>query len=313
MKRGVSVACVIVLAVVLLLSGGIGPGASAGAARPRSTQILAVEDSPYIVTQHNAVTISMEVSSAANIKDVYFTFCQLTDSVCYLPITMALTGANWYVGSTLPMTSYPGMKVGVHGGFNITINYDDGTNGTEPSMPNQFHNLSIAQTVTGEYMFVMVVSNPAYGLTGQVVNDTSGASIPGAIVTVSPGNNTTVTTNSAGAFSFPYLVNGTYTLSATATGYQSYSTKIVISGQDVVQNVRLTSPLTTNHKGSGSNGSGTGFFGTTLGMVSVAVVIVVVVLIGAALLLWTRRRKAASPAPTNGTAGPPSGPGPKQG
>ena len=91
------------------LAGALSGGASARAA-PHVTpaEVLSVYQTPSLITEHASFSVWLEVASTANIQQVYFTFCQLTSPLCYLPITMAPHGTNWYMGSTLAMTGTPG-------------------------------------------------------------------------------------------------------------------------------------------------------------------------------------------------------------
>ena len=77
------------------------------------------------------------------------------------------------------------------------------------------------------------------------VTDVSGASVPGARVTltaVATGAVHTDTSNSSGIYDFPGLAIGTYTLNVTAAGFQAYAkTGIVLNvAQTLRENVALT-------------------------------------------------------------------------
>lgn len=76
-----------------------------------------------------------------------------------------------------------------------------------------------------------------YNISGYVMSST-GTSISGATMMI----NTTLpstTTNAAGYYSFASLADGTYLITASATGYYDNSTTVAISGSDVI-NVNIT-------------------------------------------------------------------------
>ncbi|MCI4327139.1 MAG: carboxypeptidase-like regulatory domain-containing protein [Thermoplasmata archaeon] len=244
-------------------------------------------------------TVSLEVASTANVHFVYFTFCQLSSPLCYLPVAMSAQGSNWYVGTTNPMTSYNGMTPGVRAGYNITVEYSNGTNVTEPTVPNPFANLTIAQSVTGEYMFQMTVNGPTYQLSGVVTNSATGSGMSGATVLVTPGNLTATTTGATGAYSISGLANGTYTISVADPGFQTTQGTVTIAGSDAVKNLVLSTST------SGTGGADTWRI-PGVGSVNPLVVLVpigLVVVVGAVLVL-TRKSRNGGPPPT------PSGPAP---
>jgi len=80
------------------------------------------------------------------------------------------------------------------------------------------------------------------------VTDASGAYIPGVTITANNTNtgiaNTTIT-NEAGAYNFPSLQTGTYTLSAELVGFQTqrYTNVTLGVSQQVRQNFTLTASL----------------------------------------------------------------------
>ncbi len=283
---------------------GLAGWASAQSPAATSTGVLSIDQTGYI-TEQGSFTVSMQVASSTNIHFVYFTFCQLTSSVCYLPVTMLPQAGNWFVGTTNPMSSYHGMTVGVKAGYNITIVFNDNSTQTEPAMPNAFTNLTIAQTVTGEYMFEMGVSPDIFGLSGVVRDAVTATAIAGATVTLTSGNTTTTTTDGSGAYSFSGLVNGTYSLTIADPGYHLLSKSVTIAGQSTVQNVTISSDSSSSGgsgTGSSGNGGSTVFLGLTLWQIVLPVVLVIGAIIGYLLL---RRRKASRPSPPAPSAGQP--------
>ena len=80
------------------------------------------------------------------------------------------------------------------------------------------------------FAFVRLYAQQNSDITG-LVTDPSGNVIPGAQVTItenSTGFTRTVTTDQAGLFNFPNLNVGTYSLQATAAGFQNYSAKNIV-------------------------------------------------------------------------------------
>ena len=102
--------------------------------------------------------------------------------------------------------------------------------------------------VVGALLVSLLVSSYGFGqvnatLTG-TVSDSSGALIPGVDVTaknINTGIADTRLTNETGNFVFPSLQPGTYTLSATLSGFRTASYNNVVLGQG--QQVRLNFSL----------------------------------------------------------------------
>lgn len=274
--------------LVLLLTAG---GSAAQTPHSQTPLVLSIEQSNY-TTEQGSFTVSLEVSSSANIQFVYFTFCQLSSPLCYLPVSMSLQGSNWYVGTTHPMTSYNGMTVGVRAGYNITIEFDNDTNVTEPSIPNAFSGLTIAQSVTGEYMFQMTVRNQLYGLSGIVTDSVTGAALAGATVSLTPGDNST-TTSASGAYAFANLTNGSYTLAVTDKGYTSASETVTVSGSSTVKNVAITNSSEVGKPGGSKTSSG-----SPITLTETALIVVVVLVVAAVVgVIAIRRKRKPEPTP----------------
>lgn len=288
------------LALTGLLLLGLAGGAAAQAPRASSTSVVTIYQSTYVTEQEN-FTVWMQVGNTANIQFVYFTFCQLTNSQCYLPVIMKPHGGGWYVGSTNPMSTYHGMTVGVQAGYNITIDFTDNSTQVEPTYPNPFTNLTLGQTLTGEYMFVMSVSPNVYGLSGVVDDAATGAAVAGASVTLAPGGLTT-TTSSSGAYAFSQLVNGSYTVSVSGAGYRNISQPVTIAGGNAVQNIEVSSSSASPGGGGTSNGGLLSVFSGPNAWMVIVPVVVVVVAAGAGLALLRRRRQGPRPpAPEQGS------------
>ena len=288
-------------------------------AQPRpaaSGEVLAIEQSSYVTEQQN-FTVSMQVTDPANISLAYFTFCQLTNSLCYAPVRMTLQNTNWFVGTTKPMSSYRGMVVGIAAGYNITIDHTNNVNTSLPAMPNAFGNLTVATTNVGWYMFQMTVGPQLFGLRGAVHDGATGSAVSGATVTLTalasatingsgayPAATNETTTNASGGFAFTCLVNGSYTLTVTAAGLPTSNETVQISGNDAVHNVALI----TSSSGQPVQGGSAGLFGGLSATLIAVIVVVALAALAGGLLLMKRRRGP----PTQGKA-PAGGDAPPQG
>lgn len=281
-----------VAALVFVVAGSAG----AQAPTPGSTTppVLAVHGSSYTIEQ-GAFTVGVEVSDPAAVTFAYFLFCQLSSPVCYNPVAMTQNGTNWFSGTTHLMSSYHGMTVGVQAGYNITIQYANNTNLTEPTLPNPFPGLTIAQEVSGQYMFEMTVGPNLYNVTGTVKDATTGSPIAGASVAVAPGNNST-TTDADGVYRLGGLTNGSYSLTISRSGYTSTTQAVTVSGADAVQNVPLSNG--TASIGPSKSPAGNGLLSSPVVWAGVAIAVVVVALLGILLL----RRRGGTPPPRSPSA-----------
>lgn len=288
-----------------LLFAGISLAASTPARATGAAQVLAITQNPGTIGEQDAVTVGLQVADASNIQQIYFTFCQLTNSLCYLPVVMSPQASNWFVGTTSPMSEYSGMGPGVSAGYNITIVYNDNSTSSEPSFPNAFSNLTVAATVTGEFVYKVTVAIPTYALGGRVYDAATGAGIAGATVSLTPSNGTsTVTTDATGAYTFPPMPNGSYTLAVNRSGYVSTSVSIVVHDQAVVQDVPLTS--STTGTGTTHSSGSPGFLGTTTGLAVVGALVVIGAIAVAGVLLARRRRSTNEPPVTRNGETPPT-------
>ena len=83
---------------------------------------------------------------------------------------------------------------------------------------------------------------PTGSVSGTVTDSLSGAGIPNANVSLSPGGQAT-TTDLSGAFSIAGVNQGTYTVTASAIGYQSASTSVTVTaGKKSNVNLKLAGP-----------------------------------------------------------------------
>ncbi len=86
----------------------------------------------------------------------------------------------------------------------------------------------------------LVSTVPSGSVQGVVKSLATGKAVPGATLILTPGVLATVT-DSTGYYGFPSVTPGTYTLTVTAAGYQSYSQTITVaSGHTVKANVSVT-------------------------------------------------------------------------
>lgn len=284
-------------AVVAVLLTAIPSGSSSPPRAEASATVLSVYHTPGRIPQTSPFSVHLEVASTTNIASIWFTFCQLTSSLCYLPVTMNLQkGTDWYVGTTGPMTDYSGMNPGIRGGYNITIEYSDNSTSTEPAIPNAFANQTIAQSVTGEYMYEILVTGEVYSLTGKVVDAKTGAPVVGANVSVNAANVSTALTNATGGYTLTGIPNGTYNLTVTKGGYTVSTVPIAIAGAASSKDVSLTAAPTTQ---PAKNSTGGSFF-TTLPGLGLLLVIVLVVVLGGILALRSRRKSPPEPAAPTG-------------
>ena len=234
-----------------------------------STGVLAIAQT-HRVTAQGTFTVSVQVANPASVHYAFFTFCQLSSPVCYTPVEMNLTNSNWFVGTTRPMTSYPGMRVGVSAGFNITLEYPNNLNVTEPALPNAFANLTVANSVSGEFFFEMTVNDQVYALGGIVHDAATGARLSDASVTLelAPGDNNTTTTSSTGSFSFAGVPNGTYQMAVSAPGYASGSQMVRVDGNNVLTDVPLTHAAKASPPGGPRAARSEGFRSSSWGSLS---------------------------------------------
>lgn len=297
---GTMAALLLVGALVVVPTHAIAPH------RADFTSVLAIYETPTLITEANSFTVAMQLASAANINRTFFTFCLLTSSRCFQPVMMEPHPGGWWIGTTKPMSSYSGMNVGVRAGFNISIIYNDSYADVqyEPALPNVFANLTIGQEVGNVNMFAITVGQFVYPLGGRVVDATTGAGLAGATVAVTPGNVSSTVTNATGSYAFPGLPNGTYNLSVTKTGYGTQKLQVAIAGGSAFQNVQLTASSSTpppSHPPASAN-----FFTTSLGL-GVLALIVIAAITGILLVARQRRRsRGGSPPPTTGSSGGPA-------
>jgi hypothetical protein len=280
-------ACVVALAAcTLLLVPGLGAPRSP---HPATGGVLNIVQSRQ-TTDQQAFNVGIQLSNAANVTFAFYTLCQVTSPVCYAPVAMTANATGWFSGWSKTMPNYPGMTQGVVAGYNITVNFADGSNLTEPALPNSFAGLSVVTTVSGQYEYGMVVQNPVFGLSGVVKDSVTGVGIAGASVKIVPGNNTTLT-DSGGNYHFTGLLNGTYELWVNGTGYHAGSSSVTVSGTAAVQNIPLANSTQPPPNGGGGGGSSSSAL-PLLDLAAIAIVVLVAAVVAAVVIL---RGKGKSP------------------
>jgi hypothetical protein len=104
-------------------------------------------------------------------------------------------------------------------------------------------------------------------INGAVTDVSTGKAIAGALMTSTAGN---ATTSSTGAYTIPNVTEGTYTLTASANGYNSQSQPVIVGpGATVQQNIGLLAPLFNDGFESGTMSAWT----TNAGLVTEAALV----------------------------------------
>ncbi len=116
------------LVLSIILAMAILPAVTSG------SNINRVYHEPTIITSDDEVTIHLEVSSKDNITAVTFYYCQKEpDDICYLEKDMTNATGNNY---SAIIQKFPG---GSKVGYNITIEYDDGSKEYTAPEPDGYH------------------------------------------------------------------------------------------------------------------------------------------------------------------------------
>jgi hypothetical protein len=295
------------LGAVLLMALMFGAPALAGRPAPANSSpgnVLEIYQSSYITAQ-STFSVYVKVADSSQIHLMYYSFCQLTNGVCYTPpVTMTDQGSNLWVGTTSAMTEYSGMTVGVKAGYNLTVQYDNGgslfnlTYPYQPTVSNPFSNLTVTQSVPPEreWLFEMEVENQVYNVAGTVTDSSTGHALGGATVTLAGTNTTPQTTGATGSYSFPGIPNGTYSMSVAAAGYRTSTVSVSVRGGNTAENVRLVNASAPNGPTSSSSG-GLGFLETPLGLGIVAAAIAVLAGLVVGIARARRRTRGGGGAP----------------
>jgi hypothetical protein len=86
---------------------------------------------------------------------------------------------------------------------------------------------------------IIVKADTSQGLTGTVIDATTGKTVSGATVTLE-GQDQSATTNSAGTFKIDGVSAGNYQISVTANGYKDFEGKITVGAQMQPLSIKLT-------------------------------------------------------------------------
>lgn len=117
-----------ILALAIFLTMTILPAAASG------SNIDRVYHEPTVITADDEVTVNLEVHSKDNITSVRYYFCQKEpDDICYLEDDMTNGSGNNYSAT---IQKFPG---GSKVGYNITIEYDDGSKEYTAPEPDGYH------------------------------------------------------------------------------------------------------------------------------------------------------------------------------
>ncbi len=316
--RTTAVATALLLVVAflgVLPVGSAAPAAAPPTASPRASvaepSVLAITQSPSRILEQDNMTVAVELTDTSAVKLVWFTFCQLSSALCYLPVVvMTAEGNGWYTGSTYAMSAYSGMNVSIRAGYNITVQLQNDSNFTEPHLPNAFPGLTVAVSISGEYLYQMQVSPNVYDLQGTI--DYAGTSTPidGANVSLDPGHLST-TTSASGGYEFDNLTNGSYTLNISKGDYRATNVSVAIDGGNVVKDLSVSNSTVVGVGSPGPTTANPSFFATTTGHAVLAGAVVVIVVVAVIVLLLRRRPPgAASPAPAAVPSPTPSEPSP---
>jgi len=143
---------------------------------------------------------------------------QVTDTVTHAPIIGAVISLS--PGGAMTITD-------VNGNFSLAVN--PGTYSVTASAAG-YSSESQTATVNGgqnQVLYFKLVSLTATGsIKGVVTSSATGAAIPGATVSLSVGLATI--TDITGTFSFPAVLYGTYTITASAIGYVGQSQPVIV-------------------------------------------------------------------------------------
>ena len=169
-------------------------------------------------------------------------------------VTNAATGAN-ISGATVTIAGGASTTTNKSGFYQFT-NVAAGTYSVTASAtgynPSTANNVTVTGGSTTVQNFVLTAAGPSTGtLQGTVTNAATGATISGATVSIAGGASTT--TNGSGFYQFTNVAPNTYSVTASATGYNSSTINgvVVTGGNTTVQNFALTAtpPAAAAHVG----------------------------------------------------------------
>jgi hypothetical protein len=186
-----------------------------------------------------------------------------------LGLSFSSAGASFTISGVISGAGGPGATVTLTGTSSATVTADPSGNYSFPSLPNGTYTVTASNT---GYVF----SPPSQAVTVNGANTTAGFSSaaqtyaltgtisgpggPGATVSVSGTGTATATADPSGNFSFPALINGTYTVTASNAGYvfTPPSQAITISSANATlsfSSAPQTYTVSGTISGSGGNGA----------------------------------------------------------
>jgi len=141
--------------------------------------------------------------------------------------------------ATVAITGGPSTMTDVNGNFSFSL--DPGTY-TLTASATGYNSSSQTVTVNGgqtlSVSFKLVSLTATGGIKGNVTNGVTSAAVVGAVVTLSNGLSTV--TDVKGAYSFPVVLYGTYSISVSAVGYVSQTSSVTVKpGHTTTLNFQL--------------------------------------------------------------------------
>jgi len=125
-----------------------------------TSNVLSVYNVPNKIDYEKSIVAYVKLNDYSKVKDLTLKLCQLEPTYkCYFPgIGMSSVSSGLYKASTNTMKSY-GITGAGKGGYNITLNYTDGTSDTIPHVPNEFSNMTVVDA-QGTSFFAFTIENP---------------------------------------------------------------------------------------------------------------------------------------------------------
>jgi len=187
---------------------------------------------------------------------------------------------------------------GLPSGANATFNPSSGnptftstmtisTSSTTPTGTYTIRITGTGATKTATYLLTVTTTAPTHKIGGYVYKTGTSQGIAGATITANPGGYNT-TTDSTGHYSLS-VADRTYTVNVSASGYQSTSASIPVSGADVSKDFELT-PIN-----GGGGGGGIGI-DNTMSLILILIVVIIALLI-VMVIIMKNKKKDPSPTP----------------
>jgi len=125
-----------------------------------SSNVLSAYHTPEKLDYEKSITAYIRLNNVTLIKEVKLKLCQVEPTFkCFYPtLAMSAAGSGWYKVTTGTMKSY-GITGAGKGGYNITVNYTDGTSDSVPHKPNEFSNRTVVDA-QGASFFTFTIESP---------------------------------------------------------------------------------------------------------------------------------------------------------